>query len=62
MRSGTNNFFSSSSSSSSYQAVRQGDLREFHRVVEAHAATFKADKTYTLNLRLAHNVIKTGEE
>ncbi|CAM9997712.1 unnamed protein product [Pylaiella littoralis] len=42
------------------QAVRQGDLVEFNRIVKEHEATFRADKTYTLIQRLAHNVIKTG--
>jgi hypothetical protein len=31
--------------------VRLGNLHEFHKVVEANAAAFKADKTYTLILR-----------
>eukprot|EP00752_Nemacystus_decipiens_P002345 g2216.t1 len=42
------------------QAVRQGDLVEFNRIVKEHEAIFRADKTYTLIQRLAHNVIKTG--
>ncbi|CAM9589888.1 unnamed protein product [Ectocarpus sp. 4 AP-2014] len=42
------------------QAVRQGDLVEFNRIVGEHESTFRADKTYTLIQRLAHNVIKTG--
>eukprot|EP00904_Undaria_pinnatifida_P013820 jgi/Undpi1/9569/HiC_scaffold_27.g12025.m1 len=42
------------------QAVRQGDLVEFNSVVKEHEATFRADKTYSLIQRLAHNVIKTG--
>ena len=40
--------------------MRHGDLLEFERTVAANAALFKADKTYTLILRLGHNVIKTG--
>eukprot|EP00124_Ichthyophonus_hoferi_P004050 Ihof_evm2s403 gene=Ihof_evmTU2s403 len=42
------------------QAVRRGDLVAFNQEVELHAAKFKADQTYTLILRLRHNVIKTG--
>ncbi|CAM9643856.1 unnamed protein product [Ascophyllum nodosum] len=42
------------------QAVRQGDLVEFNRVVKEHEDHFRTDKTYTLIQRLAHNVIKTG--
>jgi len=42
------------------QAVRAGDLLRFNDAVAEHAATFKADKTYTLVIRLSHNVIKTG--
>lgn len=40
--------------------MRHGDLLEFERTVAGNAALFKADKTYTLILRLGHNVIKTG--
>lgn len=40
--------------------MRHGDLLEFERTVAANAALFKADRTYTLILRLGHNVIKTG--
>ncbi len=42
------------------QAVRLGNLEEFNRIVLAQRDVFQADKTYTLILRLAHNVIKTG--
>lgn len=42
------------------QAVRRGSLLEFNQVVVASAATFKADKTYTLAIRLSQNVVKTG--
>eukprot|EP00620_Florenciella_sp_RCC1587_P014690 CAMPEP_0182573594 /NCGR_PEP_ID=MMETSP1324-20130603/20303_1 /TAXON_ID=236786 /ORGANISM="Florenciella sp., Strain RCC1587" /LENGTH=488 /DNA_ID=CAMNT_0024788725 /DNA_START=35 /DNA_END=1501 /DNA_ORIENTATION=- len=42
------------------QAVRAGDLLRFNAAVAEHAAVFKADKTYTLVIRLSHNVIKTG--
>ncbi len=41
-------------------AVRLGNLEEFNRAVHSHLEVFRADKTYTLILRLAHNVIKTG--
>jgi len=42
------------------QAVRRGSLGDFNTVVETHAARFKADKTYTLAIRLSQNVVKTG--
>eukprot|EP01113_Clastostelium_recurvatum_P010729 TRINITY_DN1537_c0_g1_i3.p1 TRINITY_DN1537_c0_g1~~TRINITY_DN1537_c0_g1_i3.p1 ORF type:complete len:531 (+),score=193.75 TRINITY_DN1537_c0_g1_i3:60-1595(+) len=42
------------------QAVRVGDLEAFRAVVERHGDTFRRDDTYTLILRLRHNVIKTG--
>ncbi|KAG0041539.1 26S proteasome non-ATPase regulatory subunit, partial [Gryganskiella cystojenkinii] len=42
------------------QAVRIGDLTKFQETLATHAATFNADKNYTLILRLRHNVIKTG--
>ncbi|KAJ3159809.1 26S proteasome non-ATPase regulatory subunit [Geranomyces michiganensis] len=42
------------------QAVRVGDLAKFQETLGQHAAIFRADKTYTLILRLRHNVIKTG--
>ncbi len=42
------------------QAVRLGSLEEFNRVILSHREVFQADKTYTLILRLPHNVIKTG--
>ena len=42
------------------QAVRVGDLGAFHRAMQEHADTFKSDKTYSLIVRLRHNVIKTG--
>ncbi|DAZ98548.1 TPA: hypothetical protein N0F65_007047 [Lagenidium giganteum] len=41
-------------------AVRIGNLEEFNVVLNQHAQTFKDDNTYTLILRLRHNVIKTG--
>ncbi|KND03500.1 proteasome regulatory particle lid subunit RPN3 [Spizellomyces punctatus DAOM BR117] len=42
------------------QAVRIGDLAKFQETLAQHGATFRADKTFTLILRLRHNVIKTG--
>jgi len=42
------------------QSVRTGNLAEFNKVLEEHGNKFKTDKTYTLILRLRHNVIKTG--
>ncbi|KAG0744330.1 hypothetical protein G6F57_001995 [Rhizopus arrhizus] len=42
------------------QAVRIGDLAKFQEGLGQFDATFKKDKTYTLILRLRHNVIKTG--
>ncbi|GAB9472321.1 26S proteasome non-atpase regulatory subunit 3 [Globisporangium polare] len=41
-------------------AVRVGNLEDFNVVLTQHAALFKADHTYSLILRLRHNVIKTG--
>ncbi|KAJ3204948.1 26S proteasome non-ATPase regulatory subunit [Entophlyctis luteolus] len=42
------------------QAVRVGDLVKFQDTLARHIETFLVDKTYTLILRLRHNVIKTG--
>ncbi|KAI8140645.1 proteasome regulatory subunit C-terminal-domain-containing protein [Fennellomyces sp. T-0311] len=42
------------------QAVRIGDLNKFQEGLAKFDAVFKKDKTYTLILRLRHNVIKTG--
>ncbi|TYZ58192.1 hypothetical protein PybrP1_003847 [[Pythium] brassicae (nom. inval.)] len=41
-------------------AVRVGNLEDFNVVLTQHAALFQADRTYSLILRLRHNVIKTG--
>jgi 26S proteasome regulatory subunit N3 len=41
-------------------AVRVGNLSTFNKVLEAHGARFQRDGTYTLIIRLRHNVIKTG--
>ncbi|CAG8671298.1 10588_t:CDS:10 [Acaulospora morrowiae] len=42
------------------QAVRVGDLSKFQETLAKYNEVFRADKTYTLILRLRHNVIKTG--
>ena len=42
------------------QAVRQGDLAVFNKVVTQHAHRYQADHTYTLISRLAHQVVKAG--
>lgn len=41
-------------------AVRVGDLNKFQEALAQFDTVFKKDKTYTLILRLRHNVIKTG--
>ncbi|KAG9286649.1 hypothetical protein G9A89_012199 [Geosiphon pyriformis] len=42
------------------QAVRIGDLANFQETLAKYGNIFRSDKTYTLILRLRHNVIKTG--
>ncbi|XP_065054041.1 26S proteasome non-ATPase regulatory subunit 3-like [Rhopilema esculentum] len=42
------------------QAVRTGDLKLFNSVIEEYKEKFHAEKTFTLIIRLRHNVIKTG--
>ncbi|TIC03552.1 hypothetical protein E3Q17_00819 [Wallemia mellicola] len=42
------------------QAVRVGDLSLFADALEKHSENFIRDNTYTLILRLRHNVIRTG--
>jgi len=42
------------------QAVRNGDLVLFGDVLDKYGHQFQAEKTYTLIIRLRHNVIKTG--
>jgi len=42
------------------QAVRTGNLARFSEVLENFGDKFQADHTYTLIIRLRHNVIKTG--
>ena len=43
-----------------FSAVRIGSLSTFNGVLEAHGSRFQRDGTYTLIIRLRHNVIKTG--
>ncbi|CAG8458594.1 116_t:CDS:10 [Ambispora gerdemannii] len=42
------------------QVVRIGDLSNFQETLGKYGDVFRNDKTYTLILRLRHNVIKTG--
>lgn len=42
------------------QAIHTGDLSRFNDVLRMHGSQFSADGTYTLIIRLRHNVIKTG--
>ncbi|CAD6587891.1 MAG: 26S proteasome non-ATPase regulatory subunit [Cyphobasidiales sp. Tagirdzhanova-0007] len=42
------------------QAVRVGDLAAFSEALQAHRKKYLSDGTYTLILRLRHNVIKTA--
>lgn len=42
------------------QAVRSRDLQRFGVVVENYGPKFQADNTFTLVIRLRHNIIKTG--
>lgn len=42
------------------QAVRMGNLHRFGEVLENFGPQFRADHTFTLILRLRHNVIKTA--
>lgn len=42
------------------QAVRMGNLQRFGEVLENFGSQFRTDHTYTLILRLRHNVIKTA--
>ncbi|PKY44576.1 hypothetical protein RhiirA4_400049 [Rhizophagus irregularis] len=42
------------------QAVRIGDLSKFQETLAKYGDVFRKDKTFTLILRLRHNVIKTG--
>lgn len=42
-------------------AVRTGNLAKFNQALEQFGEKFQTDGTYTLIIRLRHNVIKTGE-
>lgn len=42
------------------QAVRAGDIEKFKQVLDASHDEFVSDQTYSLIIRLRHNVIKTG--
>ncbi|KAK3736102.1 hypothetical protein QZH41_013525 [Actinostola sp. cb2023] len=42
------------------KAVLAGDLKHFNKVVEKFKDKFMSEKTYTLIIRLRHNVIKAG--
>ncbi|ESO86782.1 hypothetical protein LOTGIDRAFT_207043 [Lottia gigantea] len=42
------------------QAVRGGNLIKFNQVLAKFGSKFQAEDTYTLIIRLRHNVIKTG--
>merc|ERR1712020_304295 len=42
------------------KAVRSGDVTKFEVVRDKYVDHFKADRTFTLILRLHHNVIKTA--
>ena len=41
-------------------AVRTGDLTLFSQVLDQYGTRFQQEKTYTLIVRLHHNVIKAG--
>lgn len=42
------------------QAVRTGNLPRFNEVLSEYGSKFQSEDTYTLIIRLRHNVIKTG--
>lgn len=42
------------------QAVRIGDITKFEQALDTYSSRFLVDATYTLILRLRHNVIKTA--
>lgn len=42
------------------QAVRLGNLQRFGQVLDTYGEKFRQDHTYTLIIRLRHNVIKTA--
>lgn len=41
--------------------MRTGNLSKFNQALEQFGEKFQTDGTYTLIIRLRHNVIKTGE-
>ena len=43
-----------------FSAVKKGSLEIFNEVLEKFGSKFQAENTYTLIIRLRHNVIKTG--
>ncbi len=43
-----------------FAAVRTGNLALFNETLQKHGSQFQAEGTYTLIVRLRHNVIKTG--
>ena len=43
-----------------FAAVRVGDITRFEQALSNHSSRFLTDATYTLILRLRHNVIKTA--
>ena len=45
---------------STFSAVRTGDVTKFEVVRSKYVDQFKSDRTFTLILRLHHNVIKTA--
>lgn len=42
------------------QAVRNGDIQRYEKVLQSSADEFESDQTMSLIIRLRHNVIKTG--
>lgn len=40
--------------------MRTGNLAKFNEVLEKFGSKFQSENTYTLIIRLRHNVIKTG--
>ena len=43
-----------------FVAVRTGNLPKFNQVLSQYGSKFQSEDTYTLIIRLRHNVIKTG--
>ncbi len=43
-----------------FSAVRSGDVKRFQEVLDEYGSQFRDDHTFTLILRLHHNVIKTA--